>query len=110
VAAKVVNLTKPANNVVAVAPKPVASKPAKKAITKVAKEKLVRDSFTMPKTDHRLLKVLKQRGIDFGVNAKKSEIVRAGLKALTTLTDEALKVVLGSIPKLKLGRPRKAKK
>ncbi len=111
VAVKAVKAVKPAvvkpADKVGPSHKPVATKPAKKAVVKAVKDKLVRDSFTMPKDDHRLLKSLKRRGVAFGLNAKKSEIVRAGLKALATLTDEGLKAVLGSIPQLKLGRPRK---
>lgn len=71
------------------------------------KHKLVRDSFTMPQQDFDLIASLKRRAIAFGRPAKKSELLRAGLHALTQLDEERLHAALESLIQLKAGRPRK---
>lgn len=103
------------------AAKPAAKPAAKAAPAKATKspkaskapkapkpEKLVRDSFTMPKSDHQALVALKQRSISLAQPAKKSEIVRAGLKLLAALDDTALRAALAAVPALKTGRPKGA--
>jgi len=69
------------------------------------KAKLVRDSFTFPAEDYARIGALKQRALKAGHEVKKSELLRAGLIALSVLTDKALLQVLGAIDKLKTGRP-----
>jgi hypothetical protein len=73
-----------------------------------AKEKLVRDSFTMPADDFALVQQLKDRALGFRHAAKKSELLRAGLHALAALPVAALQALLASLPALKSGRPKKA--
>jgi len=89
--------------------------PAKAASTSgVAKEakpkkpKLVRDSFTIPKTEYTVLDDLKQRAIQLAHPVKKSELLRAGIKALTAMSDTALLATLKAVPAIKTGRPKKA--
>lgn len=80
---------------------PAEAKPAGK------KHKLVRDSFTMPQPDFDLIAALKKRALAAGHVAKKSELLRAGLHALTRLDEAALRAALDGLTKLKAGRPRK---
>ncbi|HSI60949.1 MAG TPA: hypothetical protein VLA16_25555, partial [Ideonella sp.] len=70
--------------------------------------KLVRDSFTMPQVDFDLIDALKKRALGFRRPAKKSELLRAGLRALAALDDAQLGAMLESLPLLKPGRPKKA--
>jgi hypothetical protein len=77
--------------------------------SKPAKDKLVRDSFTIPASEYAVLAQLKQRSVTLAQPAKKSEVIRAGLKALAALDDSALKAALAQVPTVKTGRP-KAKK
>jgi len=120
-AAKVAKATKPAKAAKpAKAPKaPKAAKPAKPAPAaptppavaakpERVKEKLVRDSFTMPRSDFLLVQQLKERALGFRHAAKKSELLRAGLHALARLGAAELESLLKSLPALKSGRPRKA--
>lgn len=72
------------------------------------KQKLVRDSFTMPSVDFALIDHLKDRAIGFKRPAKKSELLRAGLQALVNLSDAKLKVLLDGLVPLKPGRPKKS--
>ena len=107
----------PAKKTPAAKKKPVA---AKKAVAPVvaplpampeakhkAKEKLVRDSFTMPRGDFDLIALLKERALTFKRPTKKSELLRAGLQALAALNQKQLQTALDRLPLLKSGRPKK---
>lgn len=72
---------------------------------KEKKPKLVRDSFTIPKAEYDLLSALKARAIRLKQPAKKSELLRAGIKLLVGLSDSAFRTALVAIPALKTGRP-----
>ena len=73
--------------------------------TSAKKPKLVRDSFTIPKTEFAAIDVLKGRAIALGSSVKKSELLRAGLMVLQGLSDAAYKAALSAVPTLKTGRP-----
>lgn len=89
-----------------------AAKPRSKAASgeptadKVKKEKLVRDSFTMPKTEYAAIAEVKSRALALGRQVRKSEVIRAGLASLTLLSQDALSRLLASIPTIKTGRPK----
>jgi hypothetical protein len=85
----------------------VTKAPAKTAQAAPAKLKLVRDSFTMPQQDFDLVAALKKRALQLGRPVKKSELLRAGLHALTRLDDSGFSGVLQGLVELKAGRPRK---
>lgn len=80
---------------------------AKKTVPplKIKKDKLVRDSFTMPKTEYVVLAELKQRAVRLARSVKKSELLRAGIKMLATLSDASLLTALAQVPAIKTGRP-----
>jgi hypothetical protein len=95
--------------------KPVSStakaEPAKSTPTKPVKEKkvkVVRDSFTLPKTEFLQITDMKKRAMALGIEVKKSELIRAGLQALSSMADAAFKKALGNVPTIKTGRPSKA--
>ncbi|OOG40491.1 hypothetical protein [Polaromonas sp. A23] len=109
---------KPAPTRPAATPKPVsktaiAKKPAAKPspVTKVEKPvktkkpKLVRDSFTVPKAEYVVLDELKQRAARLTRPVKKSELLRAGIKALAAMSDTAFLSALDQVPAIKTGRP-----
>jgi hypothetical protein len=75
---------------------------------KAKKPKLVRDSFTIPKTEYAVLDELKLRAVKLAHPVKKSELLRAGIKALNGLSDTALLAALKAVPSIKTGRPSKA--
>ncbi|MCJ0763043.1 hypothetical protein [Variovorax terrae] len=79
---------------------PKADKPAK-----AKKPKLVRDSFTIPKIEYGVLDELKQRAAKLAHPAKKSEVLRAGIKALAAMSDSAFLAALQAVPAIKTGRP-----
>lgn len=78
--------------------------------TSPKKPKLVRDSFTIPKTEFAAIDQLKTRAIALGTSVKKSELLRAGLMVLQGLNDAAYKAALAAVPTLKTGRPAVADK
>jgi hypothetical protein len=43
----------------------------------------------------------------FGIPAKKSELLRAGIKALAALNDAAFAAAMQAVPAIKTGRPAK---
>jgi hypothetical protein len=92
------------------AAKPVAAEPKAAAPAKPHKQKLVRDSFTIPRDEYAELANLKQRAAKLGRLCKKSEVLRAGLKALVAMSDANLLTALQAVPSLKTGRPTAEKK
>jgi len=68
---------------------------------------LVRDGFTMPEADYALFKELKNRLHGVKREAKKSELLRAGLHALAELEPTALAAALDRLTPVKTGRPPK---
>ncbi|HEY1103496.1 MAG TPA: hypothetical protein VGE70_08760 [Burkholderiaceae bacterium] len=97
--------TKPPAKKVAAAPGKAPAASATDKPAKAKKPKLVRDSFTIPKTEYSVLDDLKQRAAKLGQPAKKSELLRAGIKALAAMSDAALQAALASVPAIKTGRP-----
>ena len=83
-----------------------AAEPAPEAPRK--REKLVRDSFTIPKSEYALLASLKERAIGLTRPAKKSELIRAGVQALAGMDDAGLLAALAKVPAIKTGRPAAA--
>ena len=100
----------PASKAPVAAAKPApAAKPAKaEKPEKPKKPKLVRDSFTIPKAEYTVLDDLKQRAARLGAPAKKSEVLRAGIKALAQMSDVAFQSAMAAVPAIKTGRPGKA--
>lgn len=98
---------------------PQAPKPAKAAKAKAEKvdktekpakakkPRLVRDSYAMPETEYAQIAVLKKRMATLGAEAKKSELLRAGIAVLVALNDAELQAVMGRIERIKTGRPAK---
>jgi hypothetical protein len=116
VKAKAIVNKKPANKTAATPAKKAATQPKVKAAPKVPpvvearlkKPKLIRDSFTFPKDEYQAIAGLKQKALGLKHSAKKSEILRAGLKLLNSLNDKAFLVALTNVPALKTGRPAKS--
>ncbi|MDP2065572.1 MAG: hypothetical protein Q8K38_06320 [Burkholderiaceae bacterium] len=73
---------------------------------KPKKPKLVRDSFTIPKAEYAVLDELKLRSSLLAQPAKKSELLRAGIKALAVMSDAAFVIALAAVPTIKTGRPK----
>ena len=95
-------LSPQAKTAVKTAVKPV-SKPVK--VEKAKKPKMIRDSFTIPKTEYVVIDALKERAGKLSRAAKKSELVRAGVKALAAMSDAAFLAALTAVPTIKTGRP-----
>lgn len=74
-------------------------------LVKAKKPKLVRDSFTIPKVEFTVFDELKTRAGKLGNSTKKSELIRAGIKALASMTDAAFLLALKAVPAIKTGRP-----
>jgi len=114
---------KPTDKVPAKASKKPASKPAtdqeatkkgdtaktdKKAKPKKAKQ--VRDSFTMPKSEHDLIAAVKKRCVAKGLAVKKSEVLRAAIIGFAAQSDATISAALQTLDVIKTGRPPKGQK
>ena len=84
-----------------------AVKPVSKLVKveKAKKPKMIRDSFTIPKTEYVVIDALKERAGKLSRAAKKSELLRAGVKALAAMSDAAFLAALAAVPTIKTGRP-----
>lgn len=67
---------------------------------------IIRETFSMPPSDSDLIDQLRQRSAAQGVMLNRSEILRAGLAALSTLSDAKLVEIANQVPKMKTGRPK----
>jgi len=100
----------PAKTTIKAAVKPLAkalAKPKAEKMSKEKKPKLVRDSFTIPKAEYTVLDDLKERAGKLASSVKKSELIRAGVKALAAMSDVAFLTALKAVPTIKTGRPTK---
>ncbi len=113
--AKVLTTTEVAK-VVQPAPQPSAPKKAAKqghAVAKaehnikLKKEKLVRDSFTMPESEYQVLADAKKECLKVGVAIKKSELLRVSVAGLKLLSVAQLTAARDGLTKLQTGRPKK---
>ena len=69
------------------------------------RQETVRDNFTFPQNDYELIASLKDRCLQQAVSVSKSEIIRAGLHALESMSDPELLELIENLAKLKTGRP-----
>lgn len=75
--------------------------------SKEKKQKMVRDSVTIPKAEYQALDAMKQRAAQLKTMVKKTELIRAGIKHLASLADAAFLAAIADVPSLKTGRPSK---
>jgi hypothetical protein len=80
---------------------------AVKPADKTRKPKLIRDSFKIPLKEYEVIGTLKARCLSKDLSVKKSELVRAGLLALQNLNDRELIALIGTLERIKTGRPAK---
>ncbi len=85
-----------------------AAAPVEEKPRRAKKEKVVRDSFTMPRSEYARIAELKQRCLDAGVHVKKSELLRAGLLLLAAASAKRLAEAVSAVEAVKTGRPAKS--
>jgi hypothetical protein len=85
---------------------PIAPVTTKLAVKHAAKVKLVRDSFTLPEADHALLKACKKLALTSGRETKKSEVVRAAIRAFSALSAAQQLASYQALPQIAVGRPK----
>lgn len=96
------NSKTPGKSVVKVTRQQPAKKPKKEH-----KNKVVRDSFTMPQSEYAKIAEIKAICLKAKMHVKKSEVLRAGLKLLAVQNATQLKQALENLEKIKTGRPQK---
>jgi hypothetical protein len=71
----------------------------------LAHDKVIRDGFSMPASDYKLIAAIQARALTAGIGVTKSKILRAGLRVLDVMPVEQLKEVLAAVEDVKTGRP-----
>jgi hypothetical protein len=80
-----------------------------KAAAAPGRKKAAAATAAPPEADFGLIAMLKARALAAKREAKKSELLRAGLHALAALDRTALVQALAQLEPVKVGRPRKAR-
>ena len=70
------------------------------------KERIIKDTFTMPESDYVLLEKCKDRALDYRIVMNKSEAIRAGLIQLNNLSGENFIKAIKLVKKVHIGRPK----
>ncbi len=86
------------------APAPAAEPERSLASAESRRQKKVRDRFSMPREDYALIDTLKERAGSLELKARKSELLRAGLHALTQLNNDEFRALLDALPPVKKKR------
>ena len=68
--------------------------------------KTIKDTFTFPEKDHDMIADLIKEAMALGIGMNKSEIIRAGLYALTNLPDSGKLEVMQGIENTPRGRKK----
>jgi hypothetical protein len=68
---------------------------------------IMRDGFSMPEADYRLIAEIRSSCVELGVLPTKSGILRAGLRALHRMEPQDLVQLIKSLEPVKTGRPAK---
>ena len=87
--------------------KPKAAPAEEPVRAKAAASTQVRDSFTMPAHEYEVLGKVKKACLKAGFEIKKSELLRIGVALISQMDMATLQRVLGDLPQLKTGRPKK---
>lgn len=86
---------------------PKAEPVAKDAARKDKREKVVRDSFSMPKSEHAQIKFLRTVLAKSGRLATKSEVLRAALQLLAARSERELLALVEALPAVPKGKGKK---
>jgi hypothetical protein len=78
-------------------PQTVVPAPMAEPAQRTTKEKCIRGSFTIPMSDYALIAELKAVSKKTGRSVKKNELLRAGLRALKAMTDDALNKAIAAL-------------
>jgi hypothetical protein len=75
------------------------------SIAETSASQVVRDTFTFPVEDLNRIAEIQERCLQSAKMVNRSEIVRAGLQALSRMTDAELVEVVNGLTKVRPGRP-----
>ena len=80
---------------------------AVQASPKEKKDKLIRDSFTIPESEYVVLSTVKKACLNAAIEVKKSELIRIALGQLGQMSIPKLSSALKGLTKIQSGRPKK---
>jgi hypothetical protein len=68
-------------------------------------DKVVKATFSIPRTEYDVIAMVNERCLEKNVVVSRSQVVRAGLALLESVSDRELLEVICKLTKVKLGRP-----
>jgi hypothetical protein len=77
------------------------------ATTNVKREKLIRDSFTIPESEYVVLSTVKKACLNASIEVRKSDLLRIAIGQLSLMSIPKLEIALNSLKKIQTGRPKK---
>jgi hypothetical protein len=80
---------------------------AVQASPKEKKDKLIRDSFTIPESEYVVLSSVKKACLNASIEVKKSELIRIAIGQLGQMSIPKLTSALKGLTKIQSGRPKK---
>ena len=85
---------------------PTTRRPPESSGTKSGKRKVVRDRFKMAEDEYATIAELKRRLLELSRSTRKNELLRAGIAALTRLSDARLLAAVEALPSRAAGRAK----
>lgn len=77
------------------------------ASPKVKREKLIRDSFTIPESEYVVLSTVKKACLNASIEVRKSDLLRIAIGQLSLMSMPKLTSALNGLTKIQTGRPKK---
>lgn len=77
------------------------------ASPKVKREKLIRDSFTIPESEYVVLSTVKKACLNASIEVRKSDLLRIAIGQLSLMSMPKLISALDGLTKIHAGRPKK---
>jgi predicted transcriptional regulator len=74
---------------------------------KVKREKLIRDSFTIPESEYVVLSTVKKACLNASIEVRKSDLLRIAIGQLSLMSMAKLTSALNGLTKIQTGRPKK---
>lgn len=74
---------------------------------KVKREKLIRDSFTIPESEYAVLSTVKKACLNASIEVRKSDLLRIAIGQLSLMSMAKLTSALNGLTKIQTGRPKK---
>jgi Arc/MetJ-type ribon-helix-helix transcriptional regulator len=77
-------------------------------VVNARRKKAIKDTFSFPEEDYAIINEMIALYLSKGIKANKSEVIRAGLKALQAMDASEQAEAINKLNKLSVGRPKES--